>query len=571
MSLSAPAIGCLRLPPGAEAPVVEAALAAGVRLFDTAPTYGPEPHAQERTLGALLRGHDVTVVTKVGMVRHRDRWRPDGRRKTLLADAERSARAFGETLGRPPDLTLLHLPDPRVPFATSVRALAAAAKAGLTGAVGLSNVSLPQLEEARDHIDVAAVEVAIGPFDEDPTRSGVVERCRALGIPVLAQAPFGGPKKQPRLGRDADLRWLADAHGVTPETVVLAWLRSFGVIPLPGVSRPETARLAAHPLTLRDDERALLDDRFPVGRLLRTSREARAVRRSRREVVLFVGIPGAGKTRYAARLGDHERLSRDERGGSLKGLAEVLDEVLAEGTERVVMDATYPTRASRNRVLETAWDHGATVRAVHFETPLAEAQINAVDRMLDRRGELLASDALKTAGKRDPNLFPPRAQQIYLERFEPLGLDEGFAAIERVPFERLPVAGHEAPGLVFDLAALADVAAWRSGEPLDADAIRSHLRPGVATLVLAWLPPGPRDAAELARELRTVAPELELGACEHPPGPPICWCRPPLPGLPVRWLRAHGVAPAKVTHFGAGPASEALAEAMGFQFRRLRQ
>ena len=108
------------------------------------------------------------------------------------------------------------------------------------------------------------------------------------------------------------------------------------------------------------------------------------------DVVLVMGIPGAGKSRLAA---DHVargyvRLNRDERGGTLRALAAELDETLASGAPRVVLDNTYLTRATRSDVVEAAGRHGARVRCIWIDTPLAQAQVNLVERLLDRFGRL---------------------------------------------------------------------------------------------------------------------------------------------------------------------------------------
>ena len=216
-------LGCMRLSTDAArdreralAPL-RAARDAGVTLFDTAAAYGHgerDRHHNEALLAeALPDRSELTVVTKAGMAR-RGRgasagWLPDGRRKTLFRDAERSARVLG-----PPDLLLLHAPDLRTPLATSARALAAIQAKGLAKAVGLSNVTRTQLEHARDHMDVAAVEIALSPFDDGAAHGGVVERCRELGIAVLAHSPLGGPARRGRVARDAGLRLRVDSrHG----------------------------------------------------------------------------------------------------------------------------------------------------------------------------------------------------------------------------------------------------------------------------------------------------------------------------------------------------------------------
>jgi aryl-alcohol dehydrogenase-like predicted oxidoreductase len=205
-------LGCIRLSTDPDRDedraiaTLHAALDAGVDLLDTAAAYGHgegDEHHNERWIAQALAtwsgdASRVRIVTKGGLVRRGVAYVPDGRQKSLRSSCEASLAA----LGRPIDLFLLHAPDPKTPFETSVRALDALVRDGLVRAVGLSNVSLPQLERARAETEIAAVEVALGAFDDARFRSGLVRRCVALGIAVLAHSPLGGPKRAPRLGRD---------------------------------------------------------------------------------------------------------------------------------------------------------------------------------------------------------------------------------------------------------------------------------------------------------------------------------------------------------------------------------
>ncbi len=79
----------------------------------------------------------------------------------------------------------------------------------------------------------------------------------------------------------------------------------------------------------------------------------RAPARNDVEVVLIAGISGAGKSTVAARLAGqgYTRLNRDERGGTLAGIAAALEDRLAAGAQRVVLDNTYLTRASRHAIV----------------------------------------------------------------------------------------------------------------------------------------------------------------------------------------------------------------------------
>ena len=552
--------------------VLRAALDAGVNLIDTAAAYGARMHDNERLVARATaeRRSSVRVVTKCGMRRPKGAWVPDGRRKTILAQAEASC----EALGGPPDLLLLHAPDPSRAFETSVRALRSAQERGLATRVGLSNVRLGELRRALTLTDVAAVQVALSPFDDEAVCSGVVEACLARGVEVLAHSPLGGPKRAGRLSRSPTLSRLAEARGIAPQALALSWLYDLhpSLVPLPGARRVASAESCARAadLTLADHERAALDEAWALGRMVRTTRAERAVREGDAEVVVFVGVPAAGKTGVATRLAEEGflRLSRDERGGTLRGLNAALAERLAGGATRVLMDATHVTRAIRSRALEAAWAHGARVRCVWLDTPLHEAQLNALHRMIDRVGRVLDPEELDVAGKTDPNLFGPRVPERFQRRFEPPELAEGFVAVERVPFARAPATGHDVAGWVVDLEALI-TRAWPGDgtEPRLPSSLRS-LEVSAPVLVVGWRPglkPGTAPTRSLEDALRGLGLVAELRLCPHAPGPIRCWCQRPMAGLVVPWMRAHRVDPRRSRYLAVTPSGRALAERLGMQ------
>jgi aryl-alcohol dehydrogenase-like predicted oxidoreductase len=312
---------------------VAAAAGAGITVFDTARAYGlgeDELGHNERLLARALRGcgADVTarIVTKGGMARPAGAWVPDGRAKAIRADCEASLEALD---GLPIDLYLLHAPDPRTPWRTSVRALTRLLDEGLVSHVGLANVNRGQLDEALELAPVAAVQVALSVVDDQALRGGVVERCAETGLALIAHSPLGGPRRAPGLARRAVLREVAEAHDSTPAEIALAWLLGLGpnVIAIPGARRPETASSAARAasLELGAGERERLVAPPAVRAASPTAHTA--------EVVLVMGIPGAGKSRVAQTYGahGHVRLNRDERGGTLRALADELEAALASG------------------------------------------------------------------------------------------------------------------------------------------------------------------------------------------------------------------------------------------------
>jgi aryl-alcohol dehydrogenase-like predicted oxidoreductase/adenylate kinase family enzyme len=521
---------------------IAAALDAGVTVFDTARAYP----GNERLVATAVRDSTARIVTKGGMSRVGDGWVPDGRAKAILADCEASLEALG---GLPIDLYLIHAPDQRTPWRTSVRALARIADEGMANRIGLANVNRSQLDEALELAPVAAVQVALSPYDDNALRGGIVERCEELGLTVIAHSPLGGPRRAHRLARIDTVAAIAVRHEVTPAEAALAWLLELSpaIVAIPGATRPETARSAASAgaITLDEDERAA-----PRPKAAGHTREDG-------EVVLVMGIPGAGKSRiaedYVAR--GYLRLNRDERGGSLRELATALDEELARGEAQIVLDNTYLTRAVRSYVLEAAQRHGLAARCVWLDTPLAQAQVNLVERLLDRFGALPSSEELREVARREQGFLMPTSQMRTMRELEPPSLDEGWASVEHLEFERVSTHDAGRPG-VFIAAGATTEPGW---EQPDTDA--PHL-------VFDWNPDGDRTALDtaVARVAARVAGPVEAALCPHPAGPPSCWCRPPLPGLPLAFVRAHELDLSRSTVVGTGPAHRTLATALGVRY-----
>jgi aryl-alcohol dehydrogenase-like predicted oxidoreductase len=538
---------------------IAAAVTAGITVFDTARAYG----ANERLLAGALResgaGRGARIVTKGGMARLDGAWVPDGRAKTIRSDCEASLEALD---GLPIDLYLIHAPDPRTPWSTSVRALARLADDGLVKHVGLANVNRRQLEEALALAPVAAVQVSLSLFDDRAVRGGVVERCAEERIAVIAHSPLGGPRRAAGLVRRQALADVATRLGATPAEVALAWLLGLSpaVLAIPGATRPSTARSAARAasLSLDVEGREALARAFgrrpsTLAVLPGTAREG--------EVVLVMGIPGAGKSRVAAEYVErgYDRINRDERGGSLTELAGTLDKELSSGTRRVVLDNTYLTRASRSYVVEAASRHRLPVRCVWLVTPLDQAQVNLIERLLERFGSLPTPEELRAYARREPGVLAPTSQMRAVRELEPPSLDEGFAGVEQRQFVRAAQPAPARAGAFVAAAVFADPA-WK--DTLD------HGDPAAPHLVFDWRPEGsPGElASSVARLAAEVSGPVEAALCPHGGGPPKCWCRPPLPGLPLAFARARGVDPARSILIGSTPAHRTLARTLGARF-----
>ena len=235
---------------------IHAALDAGVNLIDTADAYSEgdrDVGHNERVIAKALRGRrdGVIVATKGGHTRTADGgWELDGRPAYLKAACEASLRAL-ETDRI--DLYQYHRPDPEVPYAESIGALKELQDEGKVRWVGISNASVEQIGEARAIVDLVAVQNQLSLEYTSPLDKGEVELCERHGIAFLAWSPLGGiSKAADAAGAHDAVRAAAEAHGVSPQQVALAWLLTLSpaVIPIPGASRPESIQDSARAVDL---------------------------------------------------------------------------------------------------------------------------------------------------------------------------------------------------------------------------------------------------------------------------------------------------------------------------------
>ncbi|MEW5863838.1 MAG: aldo/keto reductase [Pseudomonadota bacterium] len=210
--------------------VLRRAVELGVNFFDTADSYGP--HVDEELIAEALHPYPrgVVIGTKGGLLRPRpSAWEPCGRPQHLRKAIEGSLRRLRlECI----DLYQLHAPDPRVPFEDSVGTLAEAQRAGKIRHVGLSNVTVGQLEQARRICPIVSVqnEYNLG----DRSSEDMLAACDRLGIAFLPWYPLGAGAV---LGR-ANVRKVVARHKATPAQVALAWLlvKSPWMLPIPGTA-----------------------------------------------------------------------------------------------------------------------------------------------------------------------------------------------------------------------------------------------------------------------------------------------------------------------------------------------
>lgn len=249
---------------------IHAALDVGVTLIDTADAYhleaGEVGHNETLIAEALASwGGDssaVLVATKGGHTRPGDgSWEIDGSPEHLREACDASLKRLGvEAIG----LYQFHRPDPKVPYAESVGVLGELLDAGKIRMAGISNANPDQIREAQQVLGGRLVSVQ---NEYSPAfRSSVPELrlCEQMGLAFLPWSPLGGISRAGDLGSvHAAFAGVAEAHRVSPQQVTLAWMLATSpvMVPIPGASRPETARdsAAAADLVLTPDEVAALD------------------------------------------------------------------------------------------------------------------------------------------------------------------------------------------------------------------------------------------------------------------------------------------------------------------------
>ncbi|MFJ8896338.1 aldo/keto reductase [Leifsonia sp. NPDC102414] len=249
---------------------IHAALDEGITFFDTADAYhlhAGEVGHNESLIAEAVRswGGDastVLIATKGGHLRPGDgSWYVDGRPEYLKEAAKASlARLGGDAIG----LYQFHRPDPDVPYEDSVGAIRDLLDEGVIRLAGISNADQEQIRQAQEILGgrLASVQNQFSPAFRSSEPE--LELADQLGIAFLPWSPLGGITSAAGLGdRFAPFQQVADARGVSPQVVALAWhlAKSPHVIPIPGASRPESIRdsATAVDLVLTPDELAALD------------------------------------------------------------------------------------------------------------------------------------------------------------------------------------------------------------------------------------------------------------------------------------------------------------------------
>jgi pyridoxine 4-dehydrogenase len=235
--------------------VLRRAVELGINLIDTADSYGPE--VSERLIGETLYPYpeDLVIATKGGLLRDGPgQWRTDGRPEHLREACEGSLKRL--KVDRI-DLYQLHRIDSRVPAEESLQALAELREEGKIHHVGLSEVSVEEIQRAQEIVPIVSVQNRYNLTDRGS--EDVLDFCEREGIGFIPWFPLAtGDLARP----GGPLDEIAARHDASPGQVALAWLlwRSPVMLPIPGTSSVEhlEENVAAASLELDEEELAAL-------------------------------------------------------------------------------------------------------------------------------------------------------------------------------------------------------------------------------------------------------------------------------------------------------------------------
>lgn len=313
------------------------------------------------------------------------------------------------------------------------------------------------------------------------------------------------------------------------------------------------------------------------------------------EIVITVGIPGCGKSSYVKALTDkgYRRINRDQVGGAMTSadcpIYQALKSCYAAGDRQFVLDNTFAKLDQRAVVLEVAKSLGLPVRVLLFPVDLAQAQVFAARRQIQRLGRLLRPGEYK-AHADDPNMFPPGVQYVYQKSFVEPTLAEGFSAIETVKVETVWGVEYTNKAIILDLDGTVRVT--DTGIPWPRKPEEVHLIPGRRDILLrkqreGFLLLGATNQSGVDRSATDpkYVSETDVVACIQQTndllaldtpidvlystdrgGPPQSYWRKPAPGMGVALIEKYKLDPAQCLYVGDQTSDATFAERCGFQF-----
>ena len=223
--------------------VINTFINGGGNFIDSANVYCVDDNDvghNEKLIAKALTQHvsknNILVATKGGLRRPKGEWKVDGSPAWLRASCEKSLRDLNTDSIF---LYQLHAPDPDVPFTDSVGELLKLKEEGKIHYIGLSNVTVEQIEYALSITHIMSVQNRCNLFERTSFKNGVVKFCEDNNITFIAHSPVGGHYQHAQRAENVLLKKLSEKYDASPYQIMIAWLLHKGqnIFPIPGASK----------------------------------------------------------------------------------------------------------------------------------------------------------------------------------------------------------------------------------------------------------------------------------------------------------------------------------------------
>jgi HAD superfamily hydrolase (TIGR01662 family) len=303
-----------------------------------------------------------------------------------------------------------------------------------------------------------------------------------------------------------------------------------------------------------------------------------------KEIVLVMGCSGAGKSTLADKYASHHRLNRDLIGGSLDNIVVELEKEIKKGTDRFVLDNTYPTAAQRKKVIDVGVKYNIPVKCVHLNTSIEDCQVNICLRMIKKYGKILSPEEISKKAPGDSSLVPTAVLFNYRKEFQKPVESEGFESIEVIKFTRKIDPSYTGEAIIFDFdGTLRECVDPKQKYPVKPSDIK--ILPGRKEKLKELHKEGKRllgisnqgdvgrgkITLEQAQEcfdhtIKLLGVPIEVVFCPHSVPPIKCFCRKPMPGRGIHFIEKYRLDRKKTVYVGDMTTDKTFATRSGIQF-----
>ena len=300
------------------------------------------------------------------------------------------------------------------------------------------------------------------------------------------------------------------------------------------------------------------------------------------EVVLVLGFPASGKSTLSDSFiyKGFVHINRDKEGGTILELVPIFEEALKSG-KNIVLDNTFPTIESRKPFLELCKSLNVKVTCYCLITSIEDAQFNAASRMVKKFGRLLNNEEIKKS--KSPNTFPPAVLFNYRKNYQKPTFSEGFSQIIEVPFFRQKDPSYTNKAILLDFDGTLRVTKSGAKFPVDPEDI--SILPNRKEVLLkaksdGFILLGVSNQSGVAKGDLTLEQaikcfdktkellglDIDVSFCPHSVPPISCYCRKPMPGMPVEFIEKYKLDASQCIIVGDMKTDETCADRCGMKF-----